>query len=248
MTAQYVGCCGYSEARARYYEQFPVVELQDTFYQPPSPALAAKWRAEAPAAFRFCMKAWQLITHTPASRTYRRLKHPVSATEHDLYGSFRPTEQVWLAWERTRDLARILRAEIVLFQLPASFTPTREHLRDMREFFGRIDRTDSWQLAFEPRGPRWPRELAEDICQELGLLYCVDPFVSGPVFAETSYWRMHGGADYQARYSDEQFDQLAGWSRDVPGSSYLMFNNILRREDARKFQQRAGLVEKEIDH
>src|SRR5579883_519654 len=217
MREQLVGCCGYSEARARYYEQFPVVELQDTFYEPPSVALATKWRAEAPPTFRFCMKAWQLITHTPNSRTYQRLKNPISPTERDLYGSFRPTEQVWLAWERTRDLARILQAEIILFQCPASFTPSREHLRDMRGFFQLIQREAPWQLAFEPRGPRWPRELAEEVCQELGLLYCVDPFVSGPVFAQTSYWRMHGGADYQARYSVEQLDTLAAWSREVPG-------------------------------
>src|SRR3954469_21508206 len=41
---------------------------------PPPPALASKWRALAPASFQFCLKAWQLITHTPASPTYRKLK------------------------------------------------------------------------------------------------------------------------------------------------------------------------------
>ena len=89
-------------------------------------------------------------------------------------------------------------------------------------------------------------ELAEEICGELGLLYCVDlsypgRFRGDELLADARRGRL------RARYSDEQFDQLAGWSRDVPGSSYLMFNNILRREDARKFQQRAGLGEKEID-
>jgi hypothetical protein len=59
------------------------------------------WRALAPRSFQFCLKAWQLITHTPASPTYRKLKSKLSAAEHDLVRSFRPTEQVALAWERT---------------------------------------------------------------------------------------------------------------------------------------------------
>jgi len=61
-----VGCCGWPEGRAAYYGHFPVVELQTTFYQPPSVELARKWRAEAPPGFRFTLKAWQLITHARA--------------------------------------------------------------------------------------------------------------------------------------------------------------------------------------
>ena len=98
-----MGCCGWREARARYFAHFPVVELQDPFYDMPRPSLAARWRAAAPAGFQFSLKAWQLITHTPASPTYRRLKSQVASSERDLFGSFRPTGQVWLAWERTRE-------------------------------------------------------------------------------------------------------------------------------------------------
>ncbi|MEJ7607369.1 MAG: DUF72 domain-containing protein, partial [Bryobacteraceae bacterium] len=97
-----VGCCGWTEAQSRYMTTFQAIELQTTFYQPPSTEVAERWKALAPPQFCFCMKAWQLITHTPSSPTYRRLKSAVSPEESDLYGSFRPTEQVWLAWERTR--------------------------------------------------------------------------------------------------------------------------------------------------
>ena len=68
-----VGCCGFGMARARYAALFPVVEVQQTFYQPPRVATAARWRAAAPPPFVFSVKAWQLITHEPASPTYRRL-------------------------------------------------------------------------------------------------------------------------------------------------------------------------------
>ena len=47
----------------------------------------------------FCIKAWQLITHTAASPTYRRLRSPIAVNERDSVGSFRQTEQVWQAWQ-----------------------------------------------------------------------------------------------------------------------------------------------------
>jgi uncharacterized protein YecE (DUF72 family) len=30
-----VGCCGFPLAKAEYYRWFPVVEIQQTFYNPP---------------------------------------------------------------------------------------------------------------------------------------------------------------------------------------------------------------------
>src|ERR1044071_1125237 len=57
----YVGCCGWTEAQARYVTNFRTIELQTTFYQPPTSAVAKRWKSHAPPEFRFCMKAWQLI-------------------------------------------------------------------------------------------------------------------------------------------------------------------------------------------
>ena len=115
MPSPLIGCCGWAQAKTKYFAHFPVVELQSTFYEPPSVALARKWRSLAPAEFHFCMKAWQLITHTPTSPTYRRLKSRLSPAEHDLVGAFRPTDQVFLAWERTAEIAAALNARVVLF-------------------------------------------------------------------------------------------------------------------------------------
>jgi uncharacterized protein YecE (DUF72 family) len=78
-----VGCCGWPEARGRYFQHFSVVELQDTFYDPPSLATIEKRRQEAPPDFIFTLKAWQLITHPPQSSTYRRLKTPIATDRHD---------------------------------------------------------------------------------------------------------------------------------------------------------------------
>ena len=110
-----VGCCGWAEAHSKYFTDFPVIEIQSTFYQPPSPELAEKWRREAPADFIFTLKAWQLITHPASSPTYRKLKVAIDAKKADRYGHFRPTEEVWEAWQATKTIAAALQAAVIVF-------------------------------------------------------------------------------------------------------------------------------------
>ncbi len=232
------GCCGWGEAKSKYFTHFPVVELQSTFYEPPTPALASKWRALAPDTFQFCLKAWQLITHTPTSPTYRKLKSRLSPAEHELVGSFRQTEQVWLAWERTAEIARVLRARVVLFQCPSSFLPNTENLQNLRTFFSQIKR-EGFFLAWEPRGD-WPRAIVQELCSELDLLHCVDPFKAESVHGRPSYWRLHGKGGYSYRYSDEELRQLRGMlleSAQEGSDCYVLFNNIWMKDDALRLQE-----------
>lgn len=233
-----VGCCGWPEGKPKYFARFPVVELQTTFYEPPSVALARKWRDLAPPDFQFCLKAWQLITHTPASPTYRRLKSQIGASEHDLFGSFRPTEQVRLAWERTADIARALRARVVVFQCPASFRCERENIKNFTTFFERLERED-FRLAWEPRGD-WPDETVQKLSSEFDLLHCVDPFQRESVYGHPVYWRLHGRKRYSYRYSESDLSQLKSMAsahiQQHRGPVYVLFNNVWMKDDAARFQ------------
>lgn len=191
------------------------------------------------------MKAWQLITHTPASPTYRRLKTALSLAERNLYGDFRCTEQVWLAWKRTKEVADILRAEVIVFQCPKSFLPTPENINNLSSFFQQIDR-GSQTLAWEPRGDGWSAPLVRDLCATNKLVHCVDPFQSSPVYGDLLYWRLHGKTGYRYRYTDEDLRileaKLAAHAQ-VSGPRYVLFNNIYSKEDAMRFcskRQRTG--------
>ncbi|MFN2482885.1 MAG: DUF72 domain-containing protein, partial [Pyrinomonadaceae bacterium] len=86
-----IGCCGSRLSRAEYFSRFPVVEVQQTFYQPPQVETLRRWREEAPEDFEFTLKAWQLVTHDGASPTYRRIKRELTGKEREECGSFRPT-------------------------------------------------------------------------------------------------------------------------------------------------------------
>jgi len=46
-----------------YATQLPVVEINNTFYQQPKPALLESWKQQVPPAFRFVVKASRRITH-----------------------------------------------------------------------------------------------------------------------------------------------------------------------------------------
>jgi uncharacterized protein YecE (DUF72 family) len=48
---------------AYYAERLPAVEINNTFYRMPKPALLEGWAAQVPPEFRFILKASQRITH-----------------------------------------------------------------------------------------------------------------------------------------------------------------------------------------
>lgn len=230
-----VGLCGFTINQKVYYETFPVVEVQQTFYQPPPPATLRRWRQSAPPAFEFTIKAWQLITHRATSGTYRRLKTPLTASEREGCGAFQNTPIVADAWKTTLECARLLRASAILFQCPASFRPTDENVTALRRFFSTIERPDRLQFVFEPRGD-WPADLLTGLTRELGLIDAVDPFLRASVTPDNLYWRLHGIGSFYRSYADEELQQLLPQIRRA-STALVLFNNIPRPQDAQRFLQ-----------
>ena len=232
-----LGMCGFTIGAAAYHKQFPVVEVQQTFYDPPADTILQRWRAQAPPEFEFTMKAWQVITHFGTSRTYRRLRSSFDDTARAEAGGFRSTPTVFAAWERTLECASILRATAILFQCPASFRATDENIQSMRKFLGAIDRPAGIRLLWEPRGP-WPDDVVLGLCRDLDLIHAVDPFIRPSLTPELLYWRLHGNKSHYANYSDEELQQIRDWlpvGSDV--EAYVLFNNIPRVKDIRRFRE-----------
>ena len=224
-----VGLCGWTINANTYFELFDTLEVQQTFYEPPSRVTMDRWREQAPAGFVFTMKAWQVITHRSTSNTYRRLRSDI---DRDEAGAFRVNATVMAAWAKTRECARILRARAILFQCPASFKPTDENVENMRRFFGEIERMDGVAFVWEPRGP-WPDDLVTAVCNELGLIHAVDPFLRESLTPQLTYWRLHGIGSHYRPYTDEELRALA--ARVPAGPAYVLFNNIPRAGDATRF-------------
>ncbi|MCS7351447.1 MAG: DUF72 domain-containing protein [Anaerolineae bacterium] len=230
----HIGCCGFPKARSVYFQTFRVVEVQQTFYDPPQPKTLRRWREEAGRDFIFTMKAWQLITHPASSPTYRRLRRPLAPEERPMAGLFQATPVVERGWAATVEAAQALKAAVVLLQCPASFTPAPEHLRHLEAFLERMGEVP-FRVAWEPRGD-WPDKVIRRICQRYGLIHAVDPFIRPPVTGEIAYFRLHGRTGYAYRYTDADLEELRDRGQGFR-EVFVLFNNVSMWEDALRFRQ-----------
>jgi uncharacterized protein YecE (DUF72 family) len=231
-----IGLCGFTMAFEDYVREYGLVEVQETFYEPPRDGTMRRWRALAPSDFEFTIKAWQLVTQNASSPTYRRLRSPLSDIDRATVGGFRTSPIVVRAWERTLECAAILRATAILLQCPASFRPTEGNMDRLRMFFATVERPSDVRILWEPRGP-WPAEVVAALCRDLDLVHVVDPFVSTTVTPEQTYLRLHGISGARHVYTEAELDQLADILLVAPDQpAYVLFNNLPRVEDARRFR------------
>jgi uncharacterized protein YecE (DUF72 family) len=236
-----IGLCGFTMAMEDYPIHFPVVEVQNTFYEPPRDEVLRRWIAVTAPSLEYTMKVWQLVTHSAASPTYRRMKSVLPAGAEP--GFFRDSAAVDEGWRRSLNCAQVLGATAMLFQCPASFRPDPENVSRMRRFFERIERPRA-RLLWEPRGSAWvtQRALALSLCRDLDLVHVVDPFVTPPDAGESVYWRLHGIGGPRHSYTDTQLRRLWELLRGVRSvePAYVMFNNLPRVVDAKRFARIAA--------
>ncbi len=239
----YVGCCGFAKSMKVYFETYDTVEIQKTFYRLPRESTLEKWRESAHPSFIFNLKVFQGITHDVKSPTWRRsgIKN-----YHELSGKvgyLRPTEEVFSYWEKMLKYARILKARVLIIQLPASFKDTEENWRNAENFFAGIDR-DDFLLGIELRG--WSPERVEKFCRKFVLIDVCDPMVRKPTFLEAgvAYFRLHGSYErgkinYRHRYTDEELQKLAELLTGLEEVKevFLLFNNVYMAEDALRFRK-----------
>jgi uncharacterized protein YecE (DUF72 family) len=236
----HIGCCGWSYIKPHefddvldgkyntklqaYAQLYNVVEINSTYYGIPKLPTARKWREEVDAVnsrFQFTVKAYQGITH----------RHRFGA---NAVPQFRQLEAV----------CRAVDARIALFQSPANFAPTVENANKLREFFRITDR-GNFVFVWEPRG-KWYDEphIVQELCEELDLVHCVDPFRNEPLGFGTdgiAYFRLHGFGRptmYHYDFSEQELDRLHAMIETLPAPmrhAYIMFNNAACYTNARTF-------------
>jgi uncharacterized protein YecE (DUF72 family) len=151
-----------AEERLRYYaSQFPIVEVDSTFYAPPSERNAQLWLERTPADFVFDVKAFALLTGhgTPPQRfppELRGLLSPQTLGERNIYARDLSPEGQDRLWEiHRRALAPLHGAGklgAVLFQFPPWFRAGRagrDYLQRLRHELG------PYPIAVEFRGGGW---------------------------------------------------------------------------------------------
>jgi uncharacterized protein YecE (DUF72 family) len=154
-----------AEARLKFYaSKFPLVEVDSTYYFPPSERNSELWIERTPSAFTFNIKAYSLLTGHPTrpESLYKDIaaELPNEVMEkRRLYHDKLPDDAMDEAWERFRlalyPLHSAGKLGAVLFQFPQWFVISKKSKAYIEECAARLP---DYRVAVELRHKSWMEE------------------------------------------------------------------------------------------
>ncbi|MFI0775140.1 DUF72 domain-containing protein [Streptomyces sp. NPDC021212] len=143
--------------RLRHYAaQFPVVEVDATYYSLPSTRNSALWAERTPDGFRFDVKAFSLLTGHPTSPNALPLDLRPALAGRSGYRDVDPAllDEVWQRFTGALEpLKQARRLGTLLFQFPPWFAPADPRSKTFLDKCARG--TAGWPVAVEFRHPAW---------------------------------------------------------------------------------------------
>jgi uncharacterized protein YecE (DUF72 family) len=146
-----------AEKRLAYYaRQFPIVEVDSTYYGPPSEQTTKLWAQRTPAGFTFNIKAFSLLTGHPTkvSAIYKDLRPETD--KKNVYPSDLPPqayEEIWTRFLSALDpLVEAGKLGALLFQFPPWFGIRKSNKEYMLEV---ASRCKPLRAVFELRNASW---------------------------------------------------------------------------------------------
>jgi uncharacterized protein YecE (DUF72 family) len=254
---------------AFYATNFPLVEVDSTYYGPPAEQTSSLWAQRTPPGFVFNIKAFSLLTGHPTkvSAIYKDLRPETE--KRNLYpGDFEP-EVIDQIWERflaaLGPLVEARKLGVLLFQFPPWFTIKRANKQYLLEV---AKRCSPLRIAVEFRHSSWfdgdNQDETLDFLRKHRLpLVCVD-MPQGhrssipPTLAATSdisVMRFHGHSDkWTSKDIHEKFgylyssEELADWAPKVAelaqesGETHVLMNNCYSDYAQRNAQELIDLL------
>lgn len=151
-----------AEERLGFYaEHFPIVEVDSTYYAPPSERVAGLWVERTPDHFTFDVKAFRLLTQhpTPPRSLWKGIRENLPAEQSEkknVYMRDLPRDLQSEAAQAFREALMPLHSAgklgVVLFQLPPYVYPTRGSFGYLKWVAAELE---DFQLAVEFRNGRW---------------------------------------------------------------------------------------------
>jgi uncharacterized protein YecE (DUF72 family) len=170
------------EDRLRYYsEQFPIVEVDSTYYAIPAERNGELWAERTPSDFTFDVKSYAMFTlHGAAVKMLpKEVKQELPdelLAKKNVYLKDLPPEIADDLWRRFTDVLLPLdsagKLGVVLFQFPPWFGPRREnrdYILEAKEKLGQ------YQMAVEFRNRAWMEDVSD---QERSLKFLADNNIS----------------------------------------------------------------------
>ncbi|MDQ3915776.1 MAG: DUF72 domain-containing protein [Actinomycetota bacterium] len=257
--------------RLRFYaERFPLVEVDSTYYFPPSEKNSELWAERTPAEFTFNVKAFSLLTQHPtkADALYKDLPRPEG--KKNVYPDDLDPKTIDEVWDRFLSALEPLRAAgklgALLFQFPPWFVIARKNKDYILEC---AKRAAPFQIAVELRHKSWMTDDNQketlDFLEGHGLPYvCVDMpqgFKSSlpPVVAATADLAMvrfhgHNKEDWESGSVQKRFkylyseEELKAWAPKIEDlaseakQTHVLMNNCYRSYAQRNARELAKLL------
>ncbi len=177
------GCSSAEQRLAYYASQFPIVEVDSSFFAMPQPAYAALWAARTPADFLFNVKAFRLLTghQTPPAALPPDIAAalpPLPPGKRNWYYDDVPEELRSELWRRFIEALAPLRQQGKLRLAHFQFAPWMANNRAGRSHVELcVERMAGHRLAVEFRNQTWlsetraARTLAWE--RELGVVHVI---------------------------------------------------------------------------
>jgi uncharacterized protein YecE (DUF72 family) len=127
---------------AFYAQYFDTVEINSSFYRPPSPYAAKAWASKVPDAFRFTAKLWQKFTHPKMFEQATGRAALVDPTDFEVFS------------EGLAPLVEANKLGVLLAQFPTSFKPDEGSLEYLEDLIRQL-RAAGFPLALELRHRDW---------------------------------------------------------------------------------------------
>lgn len=187
-----------------YADRFNSVEINNTFYRMPSPAVLASWSEQVPGSFVFALKAPQVITHI------KRLKHVDQETSY-----FFKTVSVF--GEKLGP---------ILFQFPKSFKVDPLALEDFLDLI-----PDDRKCAFEFRGESRLDKRIHEPLRAKGCSLCMADTDDDPLqdIISTARWGY-----LRLRRSDYSDADLARWTERISSEQWQQVFVFFKHEEGAK--------------
>ncbi|HEV7666300.1 MAG TPA: DUF72 domain-containing protein [Chloroflexota bacterium] len=221
-----------------YSQYFNTVEINSSFYRPPSAHAAKAWATKVPEDFRFTVKLWQKFTHP---KMFEAATGQSWQVQDEDFGVFA---------EGIAPLAEAGKLGPLLAQFPTSFRPDAPTVEYLEDLIRRM-RGAGFPLAVELRHREWTegdetaaiRALMEQ--EHVAWVMIDEPrFKTSirhvPLTSETAYFRFHGrnyaqwwkhgeSEDrYNYLYTPDEQHHLAEDVREVAvktAETYAFYNN-----------------------
>jgi len=151
-----------AEDRLRFYaSQFPIVEVDSTYYFPPSERNSVLWIERTPKDFTFNIKAYSLLTNHPTKveSLYKDVREALPedvASKKNVYREHLPEKLTDEVWDRFRESLMPLHSAgklgSVLFQYPQWFVIGRKNKDYILEC---QERLPDYRIVVEFRHKSW---------------------------------------------------------------------------------------------